>query len=200
MAASPKNDILIQFSKFSQANIDRFCSDNGIDQSLSPVVPSDKVPASKCLEGKIVLYTRILEHSNIRYEPLIKMFRQFFRLARNGSWFTIEKTQFEEVLIIRTVGFTSSLKDRFFSKSDALIPFCHFHSELESESLLKLCASPSKLRSYLEEFLVLLGISANWFDSFTEPSFVVHGKEMSDLDFMLFDDLSDVEMVPKEVP
>ncbi|MFS7977704.1 hypothetical protein Hanom_Chr10g00907171 [Helianthus anomalus] len=46
----------------------------------------------------------------LSYEPSLLMFRRFFRLARNGDWFTIEKTQCEAPLLSAIVGHTYAWK------------------------------------------------------------------------------------------
>ncbi|KAM0013984.1 hypothetical protein Hdeb2414_s0028g00701111 [Helianthus debilis subsp. tardiflorus] len=136
----------------------------------------------------------------LSYEPSLKKFRRFFRLARSGNWFTIEKTQCETPLITTNVGHTTSWKEHFFFVSDTLIPFvascCKFDisldekevepSELESKLLLMLRPSCFKLRAYPEEFLVLLGISARWTDPASRPSLLL--MDMRDLDFIMLDD------------
>ncbi|KAJ0490982.1 hypothetical protein HanHA300_Chr12g0461751 [Helianthus annuus] len=49
----------------------------------------------------------------------------------------------------------------------------------------------SKLRAYPEAFLVLLRINAKWTDQSYVPSFVVDGKKMSGLDFIMLVDLTE---------
>ncbi|KAM0058662.1 hypothetical protein Hdeb2414_s0005g00172641 [Helianthus debilis subsp. tardiflorus] len=100
------------------------------------------------------------------------MFRRFFRLARNGDWYTIKKTQCEAALLSTTVGHTYASKNQFFFISNRLLPFTvvprkfsqdlnekypEVH-ELEQGLLLKLRASHTKLRVYTEELLVVSGI------------------------------------------
>ncbi|KAJ0742889.1 hypothetical protein HanPI659440_Chr10g0369311 [Helianthus annuus] len=109
----------------------------------------------------------------LSYEPSLLMFRRFFRLARNGDWFTIEKTQCEAPLLSATIGHTYAWKNQFFFISDQIIPFTVVPSkfseglnekepevhELEHQLLLGLRAYRTKLRAYPEELLILLGIS-----------------------------------------
>ncbi|MFS7920051.1 hypothetical protein Hanom_Chr03g00219731 [Helianthus anomalus] len=50
----------------------------------------------------------------VSYELFLLTFSRFFTLARNGDWFTIEKTQCEVALFSGTIVHTYSWKDRFF--------------------------------------------------------------------------------------
>ncbi|KAJ0821965.1 hypothetical protein HanPSC8_Chr16g0726411 [Helianthus annuus] len=228
---SIKNDMLIQFSKLTRSEIDKFCLDHGINPSLETEVPGD-MTANQCPNGFLVFYTRILDQLNLRYhftnfifavlkyyrltlgqlapvgvarimhfeilcralsyEPSLLMFRRFFHLARNGDWYTIEKTQCEAPLLSTTVGHTYAWKNQFFFISDRLFPFTvvprkffegltekepEVH-ELEQGLLLWLRSYRTKLRAYQEEPLVVLGISQDWVDSNLEPIFCVDQKGM----------------------
>ncbi|KAF5789706.1 hypothetical protein HanRHA438_Chr09g0386561 [Helianthus annuus] len=51
------------------------------------------------------------------------MFRQFFRLAKNGDWFTFETSQIDVCLISSFVTTLGSWKDRFFWVSKSIVPF-----------------------------------------------------------------------------
>ncbi|MFS8017696.1 hypothetical protein Hanom_Chr15g01383461 [Helianthus anomalus] len=111
----------------------------------------------------------------LRYEPSLLMFRRFFRLARNGDWYTIEKTQCEAALLFTNVGHTYAWKKQFFFISNRLLPYTlvprKFSEGLnekepevhELELGLLLSPQPScflyKLWAYPEELLVVLGIS-----------------------------------------
>ncbi|KAJ0754342.1 hypothetical protein HanPI659440_Chr09g0345731 [Helianthus annuus] len=121
----------------------------------------------------------------LSYEPSLLLFCRFFRLARNGGWYTIEKTQCEAPLLSATVGHTNALKNQFFFISSRLLPFTvvprkfsevlnekepEVH-ELERELILRLRAYRIKLRAYSDELLVVLGISQDWVDSGFEPFF-----------------------------
>ena len=57
------------------------------------------------------------------FDPNLTAFRRFFQLAKNGDWFTIEKTMVESAVISGTVGHTAPWKDRFFFISWKLLPF-----------------------------------------------------------------------------
>ncbi|MFS8017693.1 hypothetical protein Hanom_Chr15g01383431 [Helianthus anomalus] len=116
----------------------------------------------------------ILCHA-LSYEPYFLMFRRFFRLARIGDWYTIEKTQCEAALL-----------------------FTNVH-ELELGLLLSLRASRTKLRANPEELLVVLGISQDWDYSDFNQSFVLIVR-MSALDYILLDDPSGVKIGQREIP
>ncbi|KAM0064836.1 hypothetical protein Hdeb2414_s0003g00107751 [Helianthus debilis subsp. tardiflorus] len=113
------------------------------------------------------------------------MLRRFFRLARNGDWYIIEKTQYEAPLLFAILGHTYALKNQFFFISERLLPFTivpHKFTEvlnekepevheLEQGLLLRLRAYGSKLRAYPEGLLFMLGISQDWVESGFEPVF-----------------------------
>ncbi|MFS7970606.1 hypothetical protein Hanom_Chr09g00822891 [Helianthus anomalus] len=62
--ASNKNDMLVQFSKLTESDIDKFCADHGIDPSLETLVPGERT-ANQCQEGFLVFYTWILDQPNL---------------------------------------------------------------------------------------------------------------------------------------
>ncbi|KAJ0754132.1 hypothetical protein HanPI659440_Chr09g0343491 [Helianthus annuus] len=59
----------------------------------------------------------------LSYKPSLLMFRHFFCLARNGDWYTIEKTQCEAALISTTIGHTYAWENQFFFIYNRLLPF-----------------------------------------------------------------------------
>ncbi|KAF5758250.1 hypothetical protein HanXRQr2_Chr16g0727121 [Helianthus annuus] len=48
--ASSKNDIQVQFSRFTETEVDQFCLDHGIGPLLGSVAPGDRT-ANKCPDG-----------------------------------------------------------------------------------------------------------------------------------------------------
>src|ERR1044071_2915025 len=122
------------------------------------------------------------------HKPSLAMYRRFFRLAKNGNWFTIEKTQCEPALISSVIGIVSSWKDKFFFLNSDFLPFKTPRrssdaplNEKEPEPgtldqvlLEKLRGFPTRLRTFPEDFLVMVGLSANWHDLGTDPV-IYHG-------------------------
>ncbi|KAF5803417.1 hypothetical protein HanRHA438_Chr06g0280151 [Helianthus annuus] len=110
------------------------------------------------------------------YDSSLLSFRRFFRLAKNGDWFTFEKSQVDTCLISSMVTTLGSWKDRFFWVSESIIPFKMIwrhpdavlnelepsDSELDSWFLKSISACPSRLRPFPEPVLVLMGISKLW--------------------------------------
>ncbi|KAM0046882.1 hypothetical protein Hdeb2414_s0009g00321791 [Helianthus debilis subsp. tardiflorus] len=110
------------------------------------------------------------------YDPSLLAFRRFFRLAKNGDWFTFETSQVDTCLIKSMVTTLGSWKDRFFWVSESIIPFKMIwrhpnavfnelkpsDSELDSWFLKSIRACPSRLRPFPEPLLVLMGISKLW--------------------------------------
>ncbi|KAM0016429.1 hypothetical protein Hdeb2414_s0017g00510721 [Helianthus debilis subsp. tardiflorus] len=140
------------------------------------------------------------------YDPTLLMFRRFFRLAKNGDWFTFETSQIDVYLISSLVTTLGSLKDRFFWVSELVIPFKMvwrhpnailnelepFASELDEGMLEALRACPSRLRPFPEHLLVFTGVSILWDKPNRDPIFMRGDQVMSALDFIKSDDTSDV--------
>ncbi|KAM0008582.1 hypothetical protein Hdeb2414_s0022g00616051 [Helianthus debilis subsp. tardiflorus] len=80
------------------------------------------------------------------YDPSLLSFRRFFRLAKNGDWFTFETSQVDTCLILSMVTTLGSWKDRFFwvSKSIVLNELEPSDSELDSWFLKSIRACPSR--------------------------------------------------------
>ncbi|KAJ0601427.1 hypothetical protein HanIR_Chr03g0128221 [Helianthus annuus] len=57
------------------------------------------------------------------YDPSLLLFHRFFRLAKNGDWFTFETSKVDTCLISSMVTTLGTWKDRFFWVSDSIIPF-----------------------------------------------------------------------------
>ncbi|KAJ0800028.1 hypothetical protein HanPI659440_Chr03g0098241 [Helianthus annuus] len=58
-----------------------------------------------------------------RYDLSLLAFRRFFRLAKNGYWFTFEMSQVDTCLISSIVTTLGSWKDRFFWVSESIVIF-----------------------------------------------------------------------------
>ncbi|MFS8025220.1 hypothetical protein Hanom_Chr16g01472411 [Helianthus anomalus] len=135
--ASNKNDMLIQFFKLTESEIDKFCLDHGIDPSLETQVPGERT-ANQCPHGFLVFYTRILDQPNLRvrlllFPPLLVI----LMLGKNQFSFI-----FDQLLPINGVPrkFSEGLNEKE--------PEDH---ELGWELLLRLHAYRTKLRAYPEE-------------------------------------------------
>ncbi|KAF5778689.1 hypothetical protein HanRHA438_Chr12g0561721 [Helianthus annuus] len=72
--------MLVQFSKLIESEIDKSCSDHGIDPSLETQVPGDKT-VNQCPKGCFVFYTRILDQPNLQY-PFTNSFLQVLKYYR----------------------------------------------------------------------------------------------------------------------
>ncbi|KAJ0770652.1 hypothetical protein HanPI659440_Chr07g0260131 [Helianthus annuus] len=140
------------------------------------------------------------------YDPSLLLFRRFFRLAKNGDWFTFETSKVDTCLISSMVTTLGSWKDRFFWVSDSIIPFKMvwrrpdavlndpepFESELNDAFLSAIRGCPSRVRPFPEHLLVLLGVSNIWGKADRDPVLMRNGVVMSALDFIKSDDTSDV--------
>ncbi|KAF5821701.1 hypothetical protein HanRHA438_Chr01g0017591 [Helianthus annuus] len=57
------------------------------------------------------------------YDPSLLLFHRFFRLAKNGDWFTFETSKGVTCLISSMVTTLGAWKDRLFWVSDEILPF-----------------------------------------------------------------------------
>ncbi|MFS7948177.1 hypothetical protein Hanom_Chr06g00556931 [Helianthus anomalus] len=152
----------------------------------------------------------ILEYYCV-YDPTLLSFRRFFRLAKNGDWFTFEASQVDTCLVSSMVSSLGVWKDRFFWVSDEIVPFKlvwrHPDAvlnepepsalEITSPFLETLRECPSRLRPFPEHLLVLLGLSKLWDKPDRDPVLMrdgqgMHLSFMSALDLVKSDDTSDV--------
>ncbi|KAJ0797495.1 hypothetical protein HanPI659440_Chr04g0174521 [Helianthus annuus] len=131
-----------------------------------------------------VLHFKVLFRAS-GYDPTLLSFRRFFRLAKNGDWFTFETSQVYTCLISSMVSSLRVWKDQFFWVSDEIVPF-----KLVGGILMPEC--PSRLRPFPEHLLVLLGLSKLWDKHDRDPVLIRDGQVMSALDFIKSDDTSDV--------
>ncbi|MFS8017870.1 hypothetical protein Hanom_Chr15g01385521 [Helianthus anomalus] len=134
------------------------------------------------------------------YDPTHLSFRRFFRSAKNGDWFTFKISQVDTSLVSSMVSCLGVWKDRFFWVSDEIIPFklVWRHpdavlNEPESSTLkintrfletLREC--PSRVHTFPEPLLVLLGLSKLWGKPDRDPVLMRDGQGMH------FDDTSNV--------
>ncbi|KAM0010013.1 hypothetical protein Hdeb2414_s0082g00780891 [Helianthus debilis subsp. tardiflorus] len=118
------------------------------------------------------------------YDPTLLSFRRFFRLAKNGDWFTFETSQVDTFLISSVVSTLNVWKDRFFWVSEEIVPFKLVWRYPD--------VCPSRLRPFPEHLLVLLGLSKLWEKRDRDPVLLRDGNVMSALDFIKSDDTSDV--------
>ncbi|KAJ0792663.1 hypothetical protein HanOQP8_Chr01g0020531 [Helianthus annuus] len=138
------------------------------------------------------------------YDPTFLLFRRFFRLAKNGDWFTFETSKVNTCLISSMVTTLGAWKDRFFWVLESIVPFKMVwrhpdvvvnepepsKSDLNSCFLKAIRECPSRVRPFPEHLLVLLGISKLWDKPDRDP--VLMRSVMSALDFVKSDDTSDV--------
>ncbi|KAF5791494.1 hypothetical protein HanXRQr2_Chr09g0395421 [Helianthus annuus] len=140
------------------------------------------------------------------YDPSLLLFRRFFRLAKNGDWFTFETSKVDTCLISSMVTTLGSWKDRFFWVSESIVPFkmvwrhpdAVLHDlepsefELNDAFLTAIRGCPSRVRPFPEHLLVLLGVSNIWGKADRDPVLMRNGIVMSAFDFIKSDDTSDV--------
>ncbi|MFS8023466.1 hypothetical protein Hanom_Chr16g01451781 [Helianthus anomalus] len=125
-----RKDMCKTFSRLTQEEVDSFCEQWGIDPSVNLVAPGCDKPIDQCPTSYIALYCRhfevlhfeVLCHA-LGYDPTLLMFRLFFRLAKNGDWFTFETSHIDVSLISSLITTFGPWKDRFFWVSKSVIPF-----------------------------------------------------------------------------
>ncbi|KAJ0493750.1 hypothetical protein HanIR_Chr12g0589621 [Helianthus annuus] len=140
------------------------------------------------------------------YDPSLLLFRRFFRLAKNGDWFTFETSKVDTCLISSMVTTLGTWKDRFFGVSESIVPFKMVwrhpdavlndpepsESELNDAFLTAIRGCPSRVRPFPGHLLVLLGVSNIWGKVDQDQVLMRNGVVMSTLDFIKSDDTSDV--------
>ncbi|KAJ0669453.1 hypothetical protein HanPI659440_Chr17g0701331 [Helianthus annuus] len=140
------------------------------------------------------------------YDPSLLLFRRFFRLAKNGDWFTFEASKVDSGLISSMVTTFGTWKNRFFWVSDTIVPFKTvwrhpdavlnepepLESDLNDAFLKSIRKCPARVRPFPEHLLVLLEVSKLWEKADRDPVLMRDGTVMSALDFIKSDDTSDV--------
>ncbi|KAJ0700957.1 hypothetical protein HanOQP8_Chr10g0373911 [Helianthus annuus] len=146
------------------------------------------------------------------YDPTLLSFRRFFRLVKNGDWFTFETSKVDTCLVSSMVTTLGAWKDRFFWVSESIVPFKMIwrhpdavlnepepsESELNSCFLKAIRECLSRVRPFPEYLLVLLSISKLWDKPDRDPVLMRSGQVMSALDFVKSEDTSDVEFTDAE--
>ncbi|KAJ0788859.1 hypothetical protein HanPI659440_Chr05g0196791 [Helianthus annuus] len=135
------------------------------------------------------------------YDPSLLLFCRFFRLAKNDDWFTFETSKVDTCLLSSMVTTFGAWKDRFFWVSDSIVPFkmvwrhpdAVLNEPEPSESDLNDCflkaiwQCPSRVRTFPEHFLVLLGIRKLWDKADRDPVLMRNGQCMHFPRFTLFE-------------
>ncbi|KAJ0810316.1 hypothetical protein HanPI659440_Chr01g0025691 [Helianthus annuus] len=140
------------------------------------------------------------------YDHSLFLFRHFFRLAKNGDWFTFETSKVDSCLISSMVTTLGTWKDCFFGVSDTIVPFKMVwrhpdavlndpepsESEFNDVFLKAIRECPSRVRPFPEHLLVHLGVSKIWGNADRDLVLMRGGMVMSALDIIKIDDTSDV--------
>ncbi|MFS7967305.1 hypothetical protein Hanom_Chr09g00784221 [Helianthus anomalus] len=179
-----RKDLLVSYSHLTQEEVEPFCIEWGIGLKYNPVAPGCDKSVDQCPPGSITLYCRHSEFSNLRfgfevlcrasgYDPTLFSFRRFFRLVKNGDWFTFETSKVDTFLVSSMVTTLGAWKDQ------------------PSENVLQGFDHP-------KHFLVLLGISKLWDKPDRDPVLMRSRHVMSALDFVKSDDTSDVTFTDAE--
>ncbi|KAK1425183.1 hypothetical protein QVD17_20529 [Tagetes erecta] len=129
-------------------------------------------------------------------EPSLPLFRQFFRLARYGDWYTVEKRKTDSPSCVSLVpSVLNHWKDYFFWVSADVIPFkmhwreCHDplnvidpRSERFDEKLYGLLVEHQMpLQPFPEHVLIMTGLSRNWPYENAEP-IIKDGDDVAKID------------------
>ncbi|KAJ0902982.1 hypothetical protein HanPSC8_Chr08g0343701 [Helianthus annuus] len=115
------------------------------------------------------------------YDPSLLLFRRFFRLAKNGDWFTFEASKVDSGLIS-----SMRLPDAVLNEPEPLV------SDLNDAFLKAIRECPSRVRPFPEHLLVLFGVSKLWEKTNRDPVLMRDGTVISAMDFIKSDDTSDV--------
>ncbi|MFS7897788.1 hypothetical protein Hanom_Chr00s012017g01748551 [Helianthus anomalus] len=191
-----RKDLAVTFSRLTQEEVEAFCLEWGIGLRFKSVAPGCDTSIDRCPPGSVALYcqyyhvsfgqihphglARVLHFEVLcrpsRYDPTLLSFCRFFRLAKNGDWFTFETSQIDTCLVSSMVTTLGSWKDQFFWVSDEIVPFKmvwrHLDPvlnepepsalEINTRFLEIIREYPSRVRPFPEHLLVLLGISNLW--------------------------------------
>ncbi|KAJ0840800.1 hypothetical protein HanPSC8_Chr14g0623151 [Helianthus annuus] len=224
-------DLAKSFSRLTQEEVELFCMEYGIGTKFKPTAPACDALIDKCPVGFVALYCRHFDFSNLRYpfslfirrawlgfyilrfcavlsDMILRycFFAVFFRLAKNGDWFTFETSKVDSCLISSMVTTLGTWKNRFFWVSDTILPFKMvwrhpdavlnepepLESDLNDAFLKAIRECPSRVHPFPEHLLVLLGVSKLWEKANRDPVLMRDGTVMSALDFIKSDDTSDV--------
>ncbi|KAM0018594.1 hypothetical protein Hdeb2414_s0026g00675751 [Helianthus debilis subsp. tardiflorus] len=118
------------------------------------------------------------------YDPSLLFFCLFFRLAKNGDWFTFETSKVDACLISSMMVWRHP--DAVHNEPEP------FESDLNDAFLKAIRECPSMVRPFPEHLLVLLGVSKVWEKANRDPVLMRNGTVMPALDFIKSDDNSDV--------
>ncbi|MFS8003826.1 hypothetical protein Hanom_Chr13g01218461 [Helianthus anomalus] len=209
-----RKDQSTSFSCLTQEEVEAFCLKRGIDLRFKPEAPGLDKSIDQCPAGFVALYCKHFEFSNLhhpfstfslarvlhfkvlcraaRYDPSLLSFHRFFRLAKNGDWFTFEMSQVDTCLISSMVTTLGSWKGRFFWVLESTVPFKMIwrhpdavlnelepsDSELDSWFLKSIRACPSRHRPFPNPLLVLMGISKLWDKADRDPVLMRDGQGM----------------------
>ncbi|MFS7937239.1 hypothetical protein Hanom_Chr05g00425261 [Helianthus anomalus] len=97
-------DLSVSFSRLTQEEAEVFCMEWGIGLKFNPVAPGCDKSVNQCPSGSIALYcmARVLNFKVLcrasGYDPSL-LFHRFFRLAKNGDWFTFETSKVDTCLV-----------------------------------------------------------------------------------------------------
>ncbi|MFS7903553.1 hypothetical protein Hanom_Chr01g00025391 [Helianthus anomalus] len=139
-----------------------------------------------------VLHYEVLCRSR-GFDLSLLSFRRFFRLAKNGDWFSFETTKIDTCLVSSVATILGAWKDQVVLNEAE-----PSESELNSCFLDAIRKCPSRVRPFPKHLLVLLGISKIQDKSNRDPVLMRDGQVMSALDFVKSDDTSDVVFTDDE--
>ncbi|MFS8006215.1 hypothetical protein Hanom_Chr14g01246621 [Helianthus anomalus] len=134
-----RKDVAKLFSRLTQEEVEAFCLEWKIGLRFKPVAPEFsnlRHPFSNFVLNILEYYrvsfgqihpqglARVLHFEVFcrasRYDPTLLSFCRFFRLAKNGGWFTFETSQVDTCLVSSVVSSLGVWKDRFFLAMSAL--------------------------------------------------------------------------------
>ncbi|KAM0046462.1 hypothetical protein Hdeb2414_s0009g00316611 [Helianthus debilis subsp. tardiflorus] len=206
------NDLAVTFSRLTQEEVEAFSLEWGIGLRFKPVAPGCDTFIDRCPPDLLLCIVNITVFRLVRptlrglarvlhfevlcqasgYNPTLLSFRRFFRLAKNGDWFTFEMSQVDTCLVSSMVTTLGSWKHRFFWVSDEIVSFKmvwrHLDTvlnepepsafEINTRFLEIIRECPSRVRPFPEHLPVLLGISKLWDRPDRDPVLMKDGQGM----------------------
>nr|GEX77798.1 hypothetical protein [Tanacetum cinerariifolium] len=185
-----------------------------ISADLGPKLPDPDHTIKDRLEGKIGIYTRLIEFANFRiplsshfeimyrvlgHQPSLGTFRRFFVNSYSNGWLSFSKRTFVPCCTSKPLDSLKGWDDHFFWIDASVYPiFVPWYNDvsvkkdplpsddiIDFELLEKLDNNCTLIRKYPKTFLYLVGLSHSFSDPISRPTLLRCDKsDMGLLDFV----------------
>ncbi|MFS7946732.1 hypothetical protein Hanom_Chr06g00539741 [Helianthus anomalus] len=195
-----KKDMGLSYSRLTQEEVETFCEEKGIDLSFNPVASG----LDKSIDHVHLLLSLLIVVTLSFLTFVIRLLSLFLMEYYRTSFKQIHSHGLSRVLhfevLCRALGYDPPLLMHPDAILNELEPS---KSELDGRLLKALRECPSQLCPFPEQLLVLIGVSVLWDKPGRDPMLLRDDQLMSALDFIKYDDASDVvfgdaEAIPGE--